>query len=124
MRLQQTSVDASGLLLTRPNSFTPSIDVVQSKLYTIIMDVPGMTAEDIRLSRQNVTTIVKGMRTQPYPELQVQKVERQERTYGEFTQTFTVPQEYERRWHSVTVQKGVLRICFKPDADEEGLVIT
>lgn len=124
MRLQQTSVDATGLLLTRPNSFTPAIDIVQEKSYSILMDVPGMTAEDIRLSRQNVTTIVKGLRTQPYGDLQVQKVERQERTYGDFTQTFVVPQEYERRWHSVTVQDGVLRIVFKPDADEEELSIT
>ena len=97
MRLQQTSVDASGLMLTRPNSFVPAIDVVQDKLYTIVMDVPGMTNEDIRLSRQNHTTIVKGSRRIPYAELQV-KVERSERTYGDFTQTFKVPQEYERRW--------------------------
>jgi HSP20 family molecular chaperone IbpA len=124
MRLQQTSVDATGLLLTRPNSFTPAIDIVREKLYSILIDVPGMTAEDIRLSRQNVTTIVKGMRIQPYSELLVQKVLRQERTYGDFTQTFSVPQEYERRWHAVTVHNGVMRIVFKPDTDEESLSIT
>ena len=121
MRLQQTSVDASGLLLTRPNSFTPSIDVVQDRLFQIVMDVPGMTNEDIRLSRQNVTTIVKGVRPVPYSG--VLKVERSERTYGDFTQTFKVPQEYERKWASVTVVNGVLKIVFKPDTDEEGLAI-
>ena len=112
------------ILLTRPNSFTPAIDIVREKLYSILIDVPGMTAEDIRLSRQNVTTIVKGMRIQPYSELLVQKVLRQERTYGDFTQTFSVPQEYERRWHAVTVHNGVMRIVFKPDTDEESLSIT
>jgi len=125
MRLQQTSVDASGLLLMRPNSFVPPIDIVQaSRQYTIFMDVPGMDNEDIKLSRQNVTTIVKGMRSQPYPELQVQKVERSERTYGDFTQTFKVPQEYERKWASVTVERGVLKIIFQRDADEESLSIS
>ena len=109
-------------MLTRPNSFVPPIDIVQDKLYTIVMDVPGMTNEDIRLSRQNVTTIVKGVRPVPYAELMV-KVERSERTYGDFTQTFKVPQEYERRWASVTVVDGVLKIVFKPDTDEEGLAI-
>jgi HSP20 family molecular chaperone IbpA len=123
MRLQQTSVDASGLLLTRPNSFVPAVDIVKDKLYTIILDVPGMANEDIKLSRQNITTIVKGLRTSPYPELGVQKVERSERTYGDFTQTFAIPQEYERRWASVTVINGVLKIIFKPDTDEEGLAI-
>jgi len=123
-RLQQTSVDASGLLLTRPNSFVPAIDIVRDNaLYTIIMDVPGMTSDDIRLSRQNVTTIVKGTRLRPYPELLVQKVERQERQYGDFTLTFKVPQEYERKFDSVTVVDGVLRLTFKPDADEESVTI-
>ena len=123
MRLQQTSVDASGLLLSRPNSFVPAIDIVQAKQYTILMDVPGMTSEDIRLSRQNVTTIVKGTRLRPYPELLVQKVERQERQYGDFTQTFKVPQEYERKLDSITVVNGVLKIFFKPDQDEESMAI-
>ena len=124
MRLNQASVDASGLLLTRPDSFMPAVDIVQEKLYTIFMDVPGMTSDDIRLSRQNVTTIIKGGRMRPYPELLVQKVERQERMYGDFTLTFKVPQEYERKFSSVTVVHGVLKIVFKPDADEESLEIS
>jgi HSP20 family molecular chaperone IbpA len=102
----------------------PAIDIVRDNaLYTIIMDVPGMTSDDIRLSRQNVTTIVKGTRLRPYPELLVQKVERQERQYGDFTLTFKVPQEYERKFDSVTVVDGVLRLTFKPDADEESVAI-
>ena len=83
-----------------------------------------MTKENIKLSRQNVTTIVKGARGRPYPELQVQKIERSERTYGEFTLTFEIPQEYERRWKSMTLEKGVLRLTFTPDADEDSLVLS
>ena len=101
----------------------PAVDIVQDKTYTILMDVPGMTGEDIKLSRQNVTTIVKGTRMKPYPELQVQKLDRQERMYGEFTHTFKVPQEYERKFSSVHVSNGVLKIVFKQDKDEEGLAI-
>lgn len=123
MRLQQTSVDASGLLLTRPNSFVPAVDIVREREYTIHMDVPGMTKDDIKMSRQNVTTIVKGSRMPPYPELQVQKAAKLERKYGDFTQAFKVPQEYERKWSEVSIEKGVMRITFKPDADEEGLTI-
>ena len=121
MRLQQTSIDASGLLLMRPNHFLPHVDIVKDKDYTVFLDVPGMTKEDIRLSRQNVTTIVKGMRSQPY--LELHKIERSERTYGDFTLTFAIPQEYERKWASMILEKGVLRIVFKPDADEESLVL-
>ena len=74
--MNQLTVDSSGLLITRPNSFAPAVDIVQDNaLYTIIMDVPGVTSEDIRLSRQNVTTIVKGTRLRPYAELLVHKVD-------------------------------------------------
>jgi len=38
-----------------------------------------------------VTTIIKGGRSAPYAELQV-VVEKAERKYGEFTQTFKIPQ--------------------------------
>ena len=123
MRLQQTSIDASGLLLMRPNHFLPPVDIMKAKLYTVFLDVPGMTKEDIKLSRQNVTTIVKGMRGRPYTELNVNKIERSERMYGDFTLTFAIPQEYERKWASMTLHNGVLRLVFKPDADEDGLVL-
>eukprot|EP00964_Phaeocystis_antarctica_P119571 scaffold83293_cov90-Phaeocystis_antarctica.AAC.3 len=78
------------------------------------MDVPGLTKHDVKLSRQNVTTIIKGGRSAPYAELQARSsadyrpttalyactlsasvqvvVEKAERKYGEFTQTFKIPQ--------------------------------
>ncbi len=36
--------------------------LTQDRNYTILMDVPGMTSDDLHLSRQNVTTIIKGTR--------------------------------------------------------------
>jgi len=118
MRLPRTSGDASRLLLSRPNSFEPAIDILRGKTYTIFMDVPGLTHADIKLSRQNVTTIIKGGRSPPYDELQV-RVERSERKVGDFTTTFRIPQEYERRWAECSVVNGVLKMSFNPDTDEE-----
>ena len=109
--------------LRTPHHLLPAACHV-SQTYTLFLDVPGMTKEDIKLSRQNVTTIVKGQRSRPYPELQVHKVERSERTYGDFTLTFAIPQEYERRWSTFTLKDGVLRLVFTPDADEDGLVLS
>ena len=120
-RLLQSSVDSQSLLLTRPKQFQPAIDIKKDKEYSIYLDVPGMTKDDILMSRQNVTTIVKGTRMRPYPELL--RAERAERQYGEFTQTFKVPQEFERKWSHVSVNNGVMKITFKPDSEEEGLAI-
>ena len=50
-------------------------------------------------------------------------VEKAERKYGEFTQTFKIPQEYERKWSKCIVSNGVLKLVFKPDNDEEGLQV-
>ena len=41
----------------------------------------------------------------------------------ESLQVFKVPQEYERKWSEVSIEKGVMKITFKPDADEEGLPV-
>ena len=77
----------------------------------------------------------------------VTQVERAERRYGDFTQTFRIPQarpsrrtphcmpqrrgvhvgariplqEYERKWKHCSVTHGVLKMTFTQDTDEEGV---
>lgn len=116
-RLPQVALDASGLMLTRPDSFVPPVDVVvEQDSYTIYMDVPGLSAKDITLARQNVMTIIKGSRSPPYQNQQT--VEKQERKYGEFTMTFNIPHSFERKWDSCHVENGVLCIKFRRDTDD------
>ena len=63
LRLPQLSIDSSGLVLTRPDSFLPNVDIIKGPdTYYIYMDLPGMKKEDVSVSRMNVTTIVKGKR--------------------------------------------------------------
>lgn len=118
-RLPQVSLDASGLMLTRPDSFLPEVDVIQDEEYIIYMDIPGMTAKDISVSRQNVMTIIKGVRELPYLENKRSQMEKRERKNGEFTLTFTIPHRYQRRWSSIEVENGVLCIRFPKDTDED-----
>eukprot|EP01006_Ploeotia_vitrea_P043062 TRINITY_DN66689_c2_g1_i1.p1 TRINITY_DN66689_c2_g1~~TRINITY_DN66689_c2_g1_i1.p1 ORF type:complete len:585 (-),score=325.36 TRINITY_DN66689_c2_g1_i1:63-1817(-) len=121
-RLPQVALDASGLMLTRPDSFAPPCDVViQDGEYNIYLDVPGMSAKDITLARQNVMTIIKGKRSVPYKKTEI--VEKQERKYGDFTMTFTIPHTYERKWKQCTVENGVLHISFTRDTDDSEQVV-
>ena len=47
-RLPQVALDASGLMLTRPDSFMPPVDiVVEEGSYTVFMDVPGLSAKGV-----------------------------------------------------------------------------
>lgn len=123
MRLPQVSIDASGLMLTRPDSFMPAVDIIKDKhAYSIYLDVPGLTKRDCKLSRQNVVTIIKGGREIPYAEKLV-RVEKAERKYGDFTMTFKIPEDYERKWSSCSVENGVLKMVFRADADEEDVAM-
>ncbi|KAL1510272.1 hypothetical protein AB1Y20_006594 [Prymnesium parvum] len=122
LRLQQVSVDASGIMLARPDSYLPPVDIIHDVdgTYAIYMDLPGMTRENIKLSRQNVVTIVKGSRECDFTERQLAtSVTRQERQVGEFTMSFRIPEQYQRKWHSCTVEDGVMCLRFLKDIDEE-----
>ena len=61
-KLPQISIDSSGFVMTRPDSFLPKCDVIRGKDYIILMDVPGISQEEIQVSRQNVITLIKGSR--------------------------------------------------------------
>ena len=43
----------------------------------------------------------------------------QERKTGDFTMTFRIPEQYQRKWHSCTVEDGVMCLKFLKDQDEE-----
>ena len=109
-------------MLARPDSYLPPVDIIRDVdgAYAIYLDVPGMTREMIKLYRQNVVTIVKGTRDSDFTEREIATtVTRQERKTGDFTMTFRIPEEYNRRWDSVTVENGVLEIRYLKDHDEE-----
>jgi hypothetical protein len=48
----------------------------------------------------------------PYPDQQTDQVERQERKYSEFTLSFKIPENFERKWSYFGVENGVLKIMY------------
>ena len=62
LRLPQISIDSSGFVMTRPDSFLPKCDVIRGDNYIILLDVPGVQKENISVTRQNVITVIKGCR--------------------------------------------------------------
>ncbi|CAD8187620.1 unnamed protein product [Paramecium octaurelia] len=116
VRIPQVSIDSSGLIMTRPDSFLPNTDIIATDQYIIYMDVPGLTKNEILVYRQNVVTIIKGIRKRPYDS---EKLERSERKYGEFALSFKIPEIYERKWSTFTVENGVLTIVYEKDKDDQ-----
>lgn len=43
---------------------------------------------------------------------------KQERKYGDFTLTFKIPEQYERKWKSYTMENGVMIIIYEKDAED------
>ena len=63
---------------------------------------------------------MKGSRECDFTERQLATgVTRQERKVGDFTMTFRIPEQYQRKWHSCTVEDGVMCLKFLRDHDEE-----
>jgi HSP20 family molecular chaperone IbpA len=83
------------------------------------MDVPGLTKEDIAVSRQNVVTVVQGKRKRLYSDTPEQHtVVKQERKCGDFTMTFRIPESFERKWSSYEVKDGVLLLKYERDVED------
>ncbi len=62
--------------------------------------------------------MVKGNRKRPYTDLIAEQIERQERKYGEFTLSFKIPENFERKWSFFGVENGVLKIVYDKDKDD------
>ena len=131
LRLPQISIDSSGFVMTRPDSFLPKCDIIRGEDYVILMDVPGVLKEDVSVTRQNVITIVKGIRKKSCFEENKETIyETKERwgdfvyvftlrMYGEFTIRFKIPVEYERKWHCFELKEGILTLKYKKDSDDQ-----
>mmetsp|Transcript_38 Transcript_38/g.55 ORF Transcript_38/g.55 Transcript_38/m.55 type:complete len:93 (+) Transcript_38:236-514(+) len=86
------------------------------------MDAPGLKVTDIKISRHNSTTLIRGTRRPPAMlEVENCKAEKQERKYGDFAVSVEVPMKYKARWTSCTLANGVLTITYLPDTDEQGI---
>ena len=79
--------------------------------YVITIDLPSMTKDDVILTRSNMTTIVKGKRKKTLGQdlYEDSSYEKAERKFGDFTLTFKIPEEFDRRWVSYEMKSGILR---------------
>lgn len=79
-----------------------------------------MKKDDIILSRSNMTTIVKGKRCKTLGQDVWDETiyEKAERKFGDFTQTFKIPEEYDRRWNTFEMINGILSQSYLKDHDD------
>ncbi len=95
------------------NTWKPPVDMAETENnYEFWIDLPGVNKKDINISIQNNELIIEGERKFD----EIQKDERccvNERTYGQFSRSFTLPEKVNQKDIKAVYNDGVLKITLK-----------
>lgn len=92
-------------------SWTPAVDIFESDNHDLVMkaELPGMSREDIEVSVENSTLVLKG--TKKFDtEVKEEQYRRVERSYGTFHRSFTLPNTVDATKVSAEFKNGVLTV--------------
>lgn len=92
------------------SSWLPPCDVFEDKnSVKIVAEIPGVDAEDVKISLENNLLTLRGEKQQQ-AESQAERVHRYERSYGVFERTFSLPTSVDPEKIDAQYAKGVLTI--------------
>lgn len=95
---------------TLASAWVPACDVFEGReMLKIVMEIPGVSAEDVKLSLENNQLSIRGEKRQVAEE-QTDRVHRYERSYGSFERVFTLPATVEADRIEARVEHGVLTV--------------
>jgi len=111
-------LESSPFIIASPTNFMPLIEIIEDgKEYKILMEVPGLSENDITIKRHAVTTSVLGTKRRQ-EEKEDARVVQSQRKFGSFEIPFKIPEEYQRKWDHIEVKDGILAITYKKDEDD------
>ena len=86
---------------------------IYEKNNNLVMDFefPGLKKDDIEIELDGRTLTVKG-KTENNKEIENHKYYRRERTFGEFTRSFTLPENIKEKDIKANFDNGILKISF------------
>lgn len=88
-------------------NFSPSCEILdEEKYYSISLDIPGITKEDLDIEVKDNHLHVSGERKQP----EKTNVLRTEKRYGKFSRMFSLPQNVNTDMIEARFENGVLQI--------------
>ncbi len=92
------------------SAWMPPVDVFEDKDgIKLVAELPGVKAEDVKISVENYTLTLRGEKKQVAEET-IEKVHRYERTYGTFERTFTLPSTVDSDRIHASFEDGVLTV--------------
>ena len=104
---------------------TPTLDIHETDTaYEVAVPLPGVKPEDINVRMQNGTLTISGELPQPKVE-ENRKVVVQERYYGKFSRSVSLPQSIDANKVEATYDNGVLNLTLPklPEAQPKQIAI-
>jgi HSP20 family protein len=100
-----------------PSLWTPSADFAEEEnQYTIKMELPGVTKDDVKIALQNNVLVIHGEKKQEKAS-KGSEYQRVERSFGSFQRSFTLPTTVKTDRIEATFANGILTINL-PKAEE------
>ena len=92
-------------------AWVPAVDIFETENHDLVVraELPGMTREDIEVSVENSTLVLKGEKKFD-GEVKEENYRRIERTYGQFHRSFTLPNTVDTSKVSAEYKNGVLTV--------------
>ena len=91
--------------------WTPAVDIFETDSHDLVLraEIPGMTREDIEVTVENNTLVLKG--TKKFDsDVKDENYRRIERSYGTFHRSFTLPNTVDAAKVSADYKHGVLTV--------------
>jgi HSP20 family protein len=116
--------DTGPSLLHRTETFLPRFDVKESKDgYLIRADLPGVVEKDLEVSLSGNVLTVSGHREDEHKQ-EDERYYAMERSYGEFTRSFSLPESADAEHIRADLKDGVLSIALPKRAEAQSRKIT
>ncbi|HXE57843.1 MAG TPA: Hsp20/alpha crystallin family protein [Gemmatimonadales bacterium] len=92
------------------SAWFPPTDVFEDRdSFKLVMEIPGVRSEDVKLSLENNILTIRGEKKQEAEE-KTERVHRYERTYGVFERTFSLPTNVDVDQIEATCENGILTV--------------
>ena len=107
-------------------SWAPVVDIFETEHHDLVIkaEVPGMTREDIEVTVENSTLVLKG--TKKFDaDIKEENYRRIERTYGTFNRSFTLPNTVDATKVTADYKNGVLTVTrpFREEATPRTITV-
>ena len=107
-------------------TWTPVVDIYETEGHDLVLkaELPGMRREDIEVSVENSTLVLKGNKAFDI-EVKEENYRRIERAYGAFHRSFTLPSTVDSSKVSADYKNGVLtvKLPFREEAKPRTITI-